>query len=349
MEDNRIKIDKQYHQYVKSGEHYTSVSKVLEKYKQPYNTDYWSLYKAYQGVLIDRLRAKHIDKPLADSTLIKKSKEIIKDTTYDYLLNDPTIDPHSDPYEDINILKGVISFSGISEVEIEAKREAVLESWRAKRDEAILKGNTYHRKRELNSINNGYEYNPYDNKKYILNPNILIQSYDSSSLEGFSSVEEALQWNMDYANVKASCLPNLSQLPDGFYPELLIWDDEYKIAGTADKVFIETILGDRYVDIDDYKTNQSIDKKSYYTKGKGFTMMKEPVSHLMDCKHSHYHLQVSIYGYMMEKHGFIVRKVGYHHLNTLNDLPYLHDEAMDILRDYSENLNINKVDKRDLL
>jgi hypothetical protein len=105
--------------------------------------------------------------------------------------------------------------------------------------------------------------------------------------------------NIDYAT-----------LPDGVYPELLLWNHYWGIAGLAD---IITIDGE-YFDVDDYKTNKKIDKTSYSHPRYGHKMMKPPINHLMDCNYIHYSLQLSLYAYMLEMlSGKKCRSICFHH------------------------------------
>lgn len=114
--------------------------------------------------------------------------------------------------------------------------------------------------------------------------------------------------------------PNIdySTLPDGVYPELLLWNHYWGIAGIAD---IVTFDGE-YFDIDDYKTNKKIDCTSYKHPRYGYKMMKPPLNHLMDCNLIHYSLQLSIYAYMLEKlTGKKARNMTFHHHPPMLDNP----------------------------
>ena len=127
---------------------------------------------------------------------------------------------------------------------------------------------------------------------------------------------------------KENLIEDLYMLPDGYYPELLVWNEKCGIAGQADKVFLETIGNTRYVDIDDYKTNNKIKTESAYVKKlKGRVMMKKPLGHLMDCNHTHYNLQISTYAWVMEQFGFKVRNLAFHHYNKPYVLNYLKREV----------------------
>ena len=100
------------------------------------------------------------------------------------------------------------------------------------------------------------------------------------------------------------------------------------------------------MDLDDHKTNKRIRTESYqhWVTGK-FTMMLGPLSHLMDCELIHYTLQLSIYQYMGEYHGFFPgRRRLIHHKHPVPgiistgpkiiELPYLRTEVIDMIKNY---------------
>lgn len=110
---------------------------------------------------------------------------------------------------------------------------------------------------------------------------------------------------------------DISEYPDGIYTEMDLWHHGYMIAGRADKVFIETVNGMRYGDIDDYKTNKKIEMVSYKFRDGSHRMMKPPLAHLMDCNYIHYELQQSIYAFMLEANGIVPRTLRIlHHGHT---------------------------------
>jgi hypothetical protein len=184
------------------------------------------------------------------------------------------------------------------------------DKWDGKRDRANHRGHTIHNQKEDFLYGRGYD--SVDGQVYrVQNRNLLPLHYP-------------------YVN-----------LPDGVYPELKLWRHDYQIAGRADKVIIRTgekpddltwedtpatvlwdlqqqkfngqFKGFRFMDIEDYKTNQRIRRESFYTKDpvtgeKLYRMMKGPLSHLMDCEMVHYSLQFSIYQFMGEYHGFLPGK-----------------------------------------
>lgn len=159
----------------------------------------------------------------------------------------------------------------------------------------------------------------------------------------------------------------LINYPDGTYPELLLWRHDAQIAGRTDKCIITkgytlpwtndsflrgTYSGQaevpviRIMDIEDYKTNRVLKTQSFGTKELGYLMMKGCLSHLQDCDINHYALQLSIYQYMAEYHGFFpgyrkiihyqhpVEGIGTPHPKEYQ-LPYLRNEVIQMIETYA--------------
>lgn len=99
------------------------------------------------------------------------------------------------------------------------------------------------------------------------------------------------------------------QRPDGVYLERKVWHHGMRTAGRVDKIILYTDPNNRsrrYVDIQDYKTNERLEKVSYQFKGSGnYKMMLPPLGYIMDSNWWHYQLQLSLYMFMMEYQGFI--------------------------------------------
>lgn len=107
---------------------------------------------------------------------------------------------------------------------------------------------------------------------------------------------------------------NYIEYPDGAYPELILWNHKYKIAGKSDLVTFSTRNYKRYAFIHDYKSNKVIRETSYIDlRTKKYTMMKHPIQHLMACTYVEYNLQLSIYAFMLEKMGFIIEGLSIEH------------------------------------
>jgi hypothetical protein len=166
---------------------------------------------------------------------------------------------------------------------------------------------------------------------------------------------------------------NLETLEDGWHLELPLYNHEFEVCGTADRVFIETIRGIRYVDVLDFKTNSSIDLESYFNpRTKTYEMMTAPLNNLMNSNYWGYALQLSTYGYFLERYNYVVRKLELNHIplvecktkkdkeevvvehdgkqfkagkQTDYDIPYLKKEAIKLLNYYKYLKQRNKLPK----
>lgn len=209
----------------------------------------------------------------------------------------------------------------VDQDELVDTRNNVLKKWEKKNKDSISRGNNYHKQQEKKSYLTKKQENPFTNKPYDVH---IPDEIDKEDL----TVDEILQF-ID-STEKKSINSNLYNLEDGYYPELLIWNDEYKIAGQADKVFITTdkSTGIRYIDIDDYKTNTKIKTSNYFQK------MNYPLNHLDDCNWNHYRLQISTYAWMLEQFGFQVRNTAFTHYNKMYKFDYMKSEVENMLRNF---------------
>jgi ATP-dependent exoDNAse (exonuclease V) beta subunit len=148
--------------------------------------------------------------------------------------------------------------------------ETVRNLWSESSINAQIKGKSYHFKNEIETIHNKTN---------------LTREYNDSIFD--------LQ----------------KDLKDGYYPELILWSDKYKIAGMIDKVYIE---GNK-VWITDYKTN-----KNEITKGDDKYKMLYPLDYLNDSSYYHYECQLNIYGYLLELLGYKVQNLQIIHKRFLD-------------------------------
>jgi hypothetical protein len=115
------------------------------------------------------------------------------------------------------------------------------------------------------------------------------------------------------------------------YNEYVIGGYEYNLASAIDALFINKLTGGLI--LVDYKTNSDIHKNERYAK-----QMKVPLSHLKDSTINHYHIQLSIYKYLVEKYTnlkieemFIVWFSENNDNYQIIDVPYLEKEVKNIL------------------
>lgn len=153
-------------------------------------------------------------------------------------------------------------------------------------DYSAINGSKFHKELENRSIESGKEINPFTEEEY--KTIVLPKEYDNQSLS-----------------------ENLYDLEDGFYPELLVWDNtmaqENSVVTQIDKAFIKTIGKIRYVDCDDYKT---LKNKPYESKSR---KMLSPLDGIYDNTVEKYKMQVCFGGKLLSTFGFTPRYFGFTH------------------------------------
>lgn len=90
----------------------------------------------------------------------------------------------------------------------------------------------------------------------------------------------------------------VQKLENGIYPEHLVYLKSAGLCGQSD--LVEVI--NNTVHITDYKTNKEIKLEGFSSWDGKKQKMGFPISHLDDCNHMHYALQLSMYMYMILKH-----------------------------------------------
>ena len=117
------------------------------------------------------------------------------------------------------------------------------------------------------------------------------------------------------------------------FSEIRLQSKLFKLAGTSDIVVVKNNL----VTISDLKTNESFLFEPKYN-----NYFLYPISHLPECHHTTYSLQILIYGRMVQEHGFdfepgellwLDRETN--KIRQINVLP-LHKEVDDLLNHYIE-------------
>lgn len=156
----------------------------------------------------------------------------------------------------------------------------------------------------------------------------------------------------NYSCIKGNYQLNLE---NGIYPELLISyisPEGLHVAGTADLV----VKSGNDIDILDWKSSKEIKKKSYFNQiKKKSQMLKFPLNNLMDCNFYHYSLQLSLYGYMLQKINpeFNIRSLTIVQIPKDSDIKeytvnYLKDDVDRMLKHYAKQLEIKKKLERDI-
>lgn len=264
-----------------TGELCTSVTTLLEMYKNPFNAEFWSWYKALQRIL-------KMEKKVFSSHLAKNY----------YFRFD----------EDKDKITHIAECHGISIDEMKLYQNIIKAEWKKENKISTDKGTFYHDYKEAGVISSkGIDYNG----------------------------ERA---------VLASQMTDLTKLHDPHHiviaPELRMYNREFRVSGTADKVFI---YPSKVVDIDDYKSNKEIKIESHKHK-----KMLYPLQHLDDENYNHYCLQVSTYMWMLEQNGYIAGDLKFTHvklaednMTVLQETPYhthyMKQEVVNMLKHFNVN------------
>ena len=177
-------------------------------------------------------------------------------------------------------------------------QEMVLEMWQKENKKATDRGTKIHKLME-NYVSFGEKTEDYD---------WLYKSYDkavSYTIEKFKKI----------------------------YSENLLYNDEFKIAGTADLIYDH---GD-YFTIGDFKTNKKFNYTSDFNEH-----FKSPIEHLLYCEFNNYALQMSLYAYMYEiSSGKKCKKIVVFYLKEDKWIPihcnYMKSDIKNILQHYQQN------------
>lgn len=116
------------------------------------------------------------------------------------------------------------------------------------------------------------------------------------------------------------------------YPELLIYNHRFRLAGQADWVLKE---GDT-IHIKDYKTSKEIVTSAFRNE-----TLLHPIGHVPNANYHTYSLQLSIYAWMLENKGFKVGKLSIEHIineeeRKLYPVKYMRDEVVALLKHYEK-------------
>lgn len=127
------------------------------------------------------------------------------------------------------------------------------------------------------------------------------------------------------------------------YDEICLYNSEYRIAGTTDKICALSNRKDSEVDLSDFKTNIS---KGVYYHSDYKKRMFAPIDHLQDCNYVKYSLQLSIYAYFFEQlTGRKVRKLFIHFIPPQDMLKhqkipviYMKNDVIMLLKKYKNKI-----------
>lgn len=218
--------------------------------------------------------------------------------------------------------KNLFSIYGIDENEFNKVQQDILDSWEAKKQASCERGTKIH--------------SMIENKFYEGGKNVSLKKF---------GIGGKFECRKDYLEL---------DLPYGVYPEYLIYyENEDKTVRLAGQIDLLIKNGNNIVLID-HKTNEKIDKKSFYNNiTKTSDKMLYPLNHLDECNFNHYTMQLSTYAYMLQKLNpeFVIEKLYINHYdhnnkNTIMECPYLKADVENMLKHYKKQLIKDKQEAR---
>jgi ATP-dependent exoDNAse (exonuclease V) beta subunit len=151
----------------------------------------------------------------------------------------------------------------------------VIADWDLKRDVSTVKGTLVHNMAE----------NWWNNKSFPYDPKVAVNAF------GLDIIKEKYdKCELLFKKFWADSSPNLIPVK----MELVVGDNDYKIAGMVDCLFYNK--KSEKLEIWDYKTNKEIKTSNNYG-----NKMLQPISHLDECELNTYSLQLSLYKHIIEK------------------------------------------------
>lgn len=259
----------------RNGESYTSVTTLIHKYVPPFDTMYWSMYKAIKDVMED--------------------EEIwygfkIKAGGWNNVV----------PFYKAN--KWSVDKSTVER--IRRRQDWYITKWANERDEACEMGTAVHKELE-----------------------------DAVVGAGAIKTKANVPLNVHMAEIGSyASVP----LEDGIYVEQMLWLEEFRLAGTADRV---EIYGDD-IWVHDYKTNKKIDFQAFRNE-----KLYAPLNSLKNCNFDIYTMQLSTYGYMLEElTGKKVKGLYLYHVREDMEyvVPYRRNLVKRMLKDYATSYGKSK-------
>ena len=245
----RIEFKAEGHSYTStSGNDYIPVTSLIARYYKPFDSTYWSTYKAVKDVM-------------NNAGIFYRYKAIAggwdKVPQY-YHANKDSLDK-------------------VLHLQIKERIQHYLDSWNEEREYAAALGNKAH-----------------------------------SDLEGLVvSAKKIDLGDKKIADVSSADLLDLQGFGMGgnqIYPELLLWNERYRVAGQADIVERRGME----VVIKDYKTCKKIEFESFMD-----AHMFEPLEELPDTNYSKFTIQLSTYAWMLEESGYRVTGLVVQHIDRI--------------------------------
>lgn len=124
------------------------------------------------------------------------------------------------------------------------------------------------------------------------------------------------------------------------YEQLVLYSEQYRVAGSTDKLFVFSNRKDSAFGISDFK---AYEKPQDLTKHRGWC--KEPFNHLPNSKFTKISFQLSVYAFMFEQlTGRRCKELFIHVIDSVNKthkkvhVPYLKNDVLILLETYKEDI-----------
>ena len=184
---------------------------------------------------------------------------------------------------------------------IEVKRIYYVDKWQKEKDDSCALGSAIHA--ELEEAAHHCQQIRHEKVNYQVSEKDLLVAQDFSS--------------------------------NGVYPELLIHNDKFMVAGQADKIFKQGI----YVDIHDYKTCKEITKEPFMEE-----TLLSPFTNIPNANYWIYEIQLSMYGWMLEQLGYKVRNLYMHWIYGDDKESTVRDKVKTFEVEYRKDIVIEMVE-----
>lgn len=270
------------------GSKYVSVTTLVGEYKQHFDEQFWSSYKACEALM--------------DPTSFSAIKPVLLQTK---LWNDKLLTTYKIDKEDFY-----------------KKKQDILQEYADKRARSCEIGTAIHLEQELAF----YNEDTRNLKKFGLGGKFYCE-------QGYYKLDQER----------------------AVYPEFLIshkFNNTLKVSGQIDLL----IKDGNDIFIIDYKTNDKIEKQSYFDrKNKQHQMMKYPLNNVMDSNYWHYCLQLSLYFFLLKQINpeFKLKKLALIHIDkttrkeTEYECEYLEEDVKRMLKHYNSKIGQKDIIERD--
>jgi hypothetical protein len=187
---------------------------------------------------------------------------------------------------------------------------------------------------------------------------LILQDWDhkkNSALDRGNWIHDNIEAYLTMGSCDEKLTPLAKQIAhfaSGYYkyfPEALLYDSDFNVAGQSDLVLQRTKKADGVVDFFDYKTNErkgiyfdSVRRKDGVVVKHYNQFLGEPLGHLEYCNYNTYSLQLSLYAYMAaQTFGIAIGRLGIIFIDNklkikVYPVPYMKMEVIALLKHWKD-------------